>query len=234
MRNKSLLKFLLFIGILLLALAACQTIAPPEYIPPDDLTPEKIEYYEQGMIELYPDDLPLLYLSENPTQYELGDYNYYQICVACHGNWGQGLTDEWREKGFMEDSNCWTSKCHGSNHPPQGFTFPREAPPLLGENALIGYNSARQLELVIRTTMPWWDPGQLDPEVSMAITAFLMRNRGEIPEGLVLTDENISDYPINPEPNNSSLWIAIGGSIVLIILLRVIIKKQKESKPDNN
>ncbi len=233
MRNKNLVIILFTLGILLIGLTACQTITPPEYIPPDDLTSEKISYYEQGMIELYPDDLPLLYLPDDPTQYELGDFNYYQICVACHGNWGQGLTDDWREKGFLEDMNCWTSKCHGSNHPPQGFTFPREVPPLLGENALTGYNSARQLEIVIRTTMPWWDPGQLSDEVSMAITAYLMRNRGEIPEGLIITDDNISDYPINPEPTKPIFWITIGGSIILIILVTIlIIKKQKRNKSD--
>ena len=158
------------------------------------------------------------------------DYYYYLICLACHGNWGQGLTDDWREKGFLEDMNCWTSKCHGSNHPPQGFTFPREVPPLLGVNSLTGYNSARQLEIVIRTTMPWWDPGQLSDEVSMAITAYLMRNRGEIPENLVLTDENISDYLINPEPTNAPLWITAGLSVILLILISLIIHKRKKIK----
>jgi hypothetical protein len=119
--------------------------------------------------------------------------------LACHGNWGQGLTDEWREIGFGEDMNCWQSKCHASNHPPQGFEFPREVPPLLGKNALIRIADAKELYQTIYETMPWWAPGSLTEEEAINLTAYIMRARGELPEGIVLTQSNLAALPLHTQ-----------------------------------
>jgi hypothetical protein len=107
------------------------------------------------------------------------------------------LTDEWRETGFGEDMNCWQSKCHAANHPPQGFEFPREIPPILGKGAMSGIADAQQLYQVIHETMPWWDPGQLSVEQSLNLTAYIMRARGELPEGVVLTESNLAAFPLH-------------------------------------
>lgn len=71
---------------------------------------------------------PILSSPENPTQLDEGSLVYWKICLTCHGDRGQGLTDEWREV-FGENANCWTSKCHAANHPPQGFFIPRDRLP---------------------------------------------------------------------------------------------------------
>ena len=185
----------------------------------EELSPEKQVYLQRGLIELIPDDLSAPVLPAEPAQADLGEEPYYQICMACHGNWGQGLTDEWRETGFGEDMNCWQSKCHASNHPPQGFEFPKEVPPLLGKGAMSRIADAQQLYQVIHETMPWWDPGQLSKEQSLNLTAYIMRARGELPEGIVLTEANLTAFPLHvaaPE-----IVDAKPGGIILVIGLTV-------------
>src|SRR4030042_4411807 len=70
------------------------------------------------------DRLAVPALSQNPDQLEQGSYYYKQVCMACHGDRGQGLTDEWRQE-WKEDFNCWQSECHSATHPPWGFEIPK-------------------------------------------------------------------------------------------------------------
>ena len=201
-----------------LLLAGCQAAQPVQPTQPaislEDLSPIKQSYVERGLIELVPDDLPAPILPPDPIQADLGAEPYYQICLACHGNWGQGLTDEWRETGFGEDMNCWQSRCHASNHPPQGFEFPKEVPPLLGKTALNRIANAQQLYQVISETMPWWAPGSLSQEEAINITAYILRARGELPEGIVLTEANLAAFSLHVQP--PELVDENPGGIVLI------------------
>lgn len=180
-------------------LSGCQAeeIAPTP-ISLEGLSIEKQGYVALGMIELVPDDLSAPVLPEEPTQAELGSVPYYQICMACHGNWAQGLTDEWRETGFGEDHTCWQSKCHGSAHPPQGFSFPKASiPPLTGRGTLAGITNAEELHRIIGETMPWWSPESLTEDERMNLTAYLMWARGELPERIVLTEDNLAAFPLH-------------------------------------
>jgi mono/diheme cytochrome c family protein len=119
------------------------------------------------------------------SQADYGALAYYQICMACHADQGQGLTDEWRAE-WGEDSNCWKSRCHAANHPPEGFEFPRNSPAVLGAGTLLSYATAWDLYTRIADTMPWWNPQSLSDEQAWGITAYLMRSRDELPAGVVL------------------------------------------------
>jgi len=61
-------------------------------------------------------------------QIEYGREIYRLACSACHGYEGQGLTTEWRMTWAPADQNCWQSKCHGLNHPSDGFFLPYSPP----------------------------------------------------------------------------------------------------------
>ena len=111
--------------------------------------------------------------SDPPTQVELGHYSYYISCMVCHGDKGQGLTDEWRNVNPPEDRNCWQSRCHAPNHPPEGFEIPRSAPPVMSVGALDAYPTAADLYEYLRTDMPWAFPGILPDEEYWQLTAFL-------------------------------------------------------------
>ena len=54
----------------------------------------------------------------------------------------------------------------------------RYAPPLLGPNTLVRFNTALELHDFIRQAMPWQDPGNLAEDEFWNITAFLVRERG--------------------------------------------------------
>ncbi len=133
-------------------------------------------------------------MPEHPTQADRGAYVYYLVCMVCHGDRGQGLTEEWRSVGSPADRNCWQSKCHAANHPPEGFMLPHAVPPVMGNGILDGFGSAEALYLFIRTRMPWQAPGSLREEQYWELTAFLARANGLIPADATLTPANAASY----------------------------------------
>jgi mono/diheme cytochrome c family protein len=113
------------------------------------------------------------HMSDPPTQVEMGHYQYYMSCMICHGDQGQGLTEEWRSVLDPADMNCWQSKCHAPNHPPEGFEIPRNAPAVVGAGALRKYQTAADLYEYLRVAMPWSFPGLFDDEEYWRLTAYL-------------------------------------------------------------
>ena len=164
-------------------LASCKSapVASAQSTPEPTVVPYKSKLLEQGFVELVTNDFLPPVLPENPVQADYGEEPYFLVCMACHGDWGQGLTDEWRKRGYGEGfDNCWQSQCHGPHHPEHGFTIPKEMPPVLGYGSLARYSNAGELFEVIYETMPWWNPGSLNEAEAWAMTAYLMRARGEI------------------------------------------------------
>lgn len=114
----------------------------------------------------------------DPTQADLGAEVYYQNCMSCHGDRGQGLTDEWRSAWSEGDQNCWQAKCHGASHPPSGFELVRYVPPVIGEGLLARFQNADRLHGYISARMPWENPGRLTEDEYWQVTAFLIRANG--------------------------------------------------------
>lgn len=162
----------------------------------------------------------------NPGQADLGAQVYYQVCMACHGDKGQGLTEEWRAV-WEEDANCWQSRCHASNHPPQGFEFPRTCcKAVLGANTLTNFRTAEQLHTYLINTMPWWNPGYLQADEYWQLTAYLLREHGALPQGVTLDVGNAMVYPVHlsaPPPGGKQdeavlvafVLVAAAGALVL-------------------
>ncbi|RJP54495.1 MAG: cytochrome bc complex cytochrome b subunit [Anaerolineaceae bacterium] len=162
-------------------------------------------------------DKPIV--DEPPSQLDEGLLVYWGVCMACHGDTGQGLTDAWRDS-FGEDRDCWTSKCHASNHPPQGFEFPRLVPSLSDKGTLLRFVNAEQLYQYNLANMPWWDPGSLTKEKALAVTAYLLKMNGKLPEGVTLTAANGQFIPIQytvmEPPAQSNLWkYLLAGALIL-------------------
>jgi hypothetical protein len=112
-------------------------------------------------------------MSDPPTQIELGHHEYWMSCMVCHGDRGQGLTEEWRSVLDPEDQNCWQSRCHAPNHPPEGFQIPRTSPLVMGTGALTAYDTALDLYEYLRVDMPWSFPGLFDDKTYWELTAYL-------------------------------------------------------------
>jgi hypothetical protein len=129
-------------------------------------------------------------VSSPPTQADKGAVYYWLVCIPCHGDKGQGLTEEWREVFGPEEKNCWQAECHGKRHPDDGFELPHAVPPVLGAAALGRFNNAEELQHVISTSMPWYRPSYMKAEESWQVTAFLLRQQGVMPSQVTLNAGN--------------------------------------------
>jgi cytochrome c len=183
----------------------------------------------------FPDMMVAPVLPENPTQADYGRQVYYYVCMACHGNLGQGLTEEWvAEAG--EGNSCWQSKCHASNHPPEGFELPRAIPGVVGPELINPFRSASSLHDYLRARMPWQAPGSLSEEKYWQVTAFLLELNG-IDPGPAALDEQTAQAVVFGEAVNSSPaaskpgtvpWVIVavlaGGGVVLLGLVLWVVR----------
>jgi cytochrome c5 len=112
-------------------------------------------------------------LPPDSTQLEYGAEVYRLVCKACHGDKGQGLTDDWRAQWAPEDQNCWQSKCHGGNHPSDGFYMPM-SPAVVGP-PLVMFDTALDLYNYIHIYMPWHDRGSMTVKESWSVTAYILK-----------------------------------------------------------
>ena len=149
-----------------------------------------------------PDRLAKPTLPAEPNQADLGAIDYWFSCMVCHGDRGQGLTEEWRAASGPEDMNCWQSRCHASNHPPEGFELPLYAPRLIGPGALGRFETAADLHDFIATEMPWQMPGNLDQDTYWRMTAFLLRENDSISGQIELGPDNAAQVWLREPPAN--------------------------------
>jgi mono/diheme cytochrome c family protein len=118
---------------------------------------------------------------------------YAFSCTTCHGATGQGFAEA--RAAFPADHyDC--SRCHMPLNPPQMtqrqiestqsvFSL-GEAPPLADANALARFGTAGALHAYIRATMPRWNPGGLDDDAYLDVSAFVLDLAGMLPEGAAL------------------------------------------------
>ncbi|MCC7358244.1 MAG: c-type cytochrome [Anaerolineales bacterium] len=122
-----------------------------------------------------PDRLKAPPTVEHPSQADTGAQVFWLNCQPCHGDQGQGLTDEWRAQYPPEDQNCWESRCHGDRPYDDGFTLPHVVPAVIGPGSLSRFASAADLHTFISAAMPFQAPGSLSADEYWALTAFLLR-----------------------------------------------------------
>lgn len=137
-------------------------------------------------------------LSASATQADVGSQVYILVCRACHGDRGQGLTEEWRASWDPADRNCWQSKCHAANHPPEGFEFPRWAPQVMGQGAMARFQTAEDLHAFLKERMPWYAPGSLTDQEYWQLTAYLARENHFYDGQTVLTADNAANIRFWP------------------------------------
>ncbi len=120
-----------------------------------------------------------------PTQLELGRNLYWHWCMPCHGDRGQGLTDEFRMIWEPDHQDCWAGGCHGGRPRDEGFPIPTVVPALTREDRLGRFASLGELEGYLTETHPPQSPGILKPEEYEAISAWLFEmNEREEPKRL--------------------------------------------------
>lgn len=136
-------------------------------------------------------------LPELPTQVEVGHNLYYFHCMPCHGDRGQGLTDEFRQVWVEDHQNCWARGCHTGKSELAAFYIPKIVPPVSGvSHALCSFESAAELFAFLRDTQPPQRPGALSESEYWALTAFLLHENGRLSSGTRLGPEVRGDMII--------------------------------------
>ena len=184
-------------------------------------------------------------LPAEPSQADHGAQDYWLYCLPCHGDRGQGLTDEFRETYPPDEVNCWQSGCHGKRPYEFGFTLPTQIPAVIEDHALAKFTDAAQLNAYIRATMPFWNPGSLTEEEAWRVTAFLLRENGllngstelnasnapsvKIPRAILLTPAGTQQPTDIQKGNGTVVGVIAVGAVVLILLLMFILKKSRNT-----
>jgi len=185
-----------------------------------------------------PDRLAQPTLPVTPSQADRGAQGYWLSCLPCHGDKGQGLTDEFRAVYPPEDQYCWERGCHGEMPYENGFTLPMVIPGVIGEGALLKFSDAAQLNSYIRATMPYWKPGSLTEEEAWSITAFIMRENGLWNDDIEMNGANAAEAKITPvtpqqvevwERGGAGIWLLIPGVLSILLILFFIHKKIKNT-----
>jgi hypothetical protein len=144
-------------------------------------------------------------LPAEPLQADVGAQDYWLNCMPCHGDIGQGLTDEFRQLYPEEDRNCWASGCHGERPYENGFQVPTVVPAIIGPGLLDKYRNASGLYSFVHAAMPREAPGSLSDEVYWQLVAFLLRENGyDFPEEN-LGPENAEIVFMGDQPEGSEI-----------------------------
>lgn len=133
----------------------------------------------------------------NPNQADEGEYLYWLHCMPCHGDVGQGLTDEFRAQYPPEDQYCWNSGCHGERPYEQSVQLPTTVPAIIGDDVLQKFDTMDAVYRYTSVAMPYFFPGALTQEEYLAILAHLARENG-LWDGTELTADNLARFRLRP------------------------------------
>jgi hypothetical protein len=114
----------------------------------------------------------------NPTELELGQNLYWHWCMPCHGDKGQGLTDEFRGRWEPDHQNCWARGCHAGHRDEEGFPIPTVVPGIVNEDHLSQFSSLQEFASFLKATHPPQSPGVLRDEEYHAIALFVFTMNG--------------------------------------------------------
>jgi hypothetical protein len=131
--------------------------------------------FAQEEVSLTPtyDPLKEPVVPENPNTYELGRNWYWHYCMPCHGDKGQGLTDEWRAVWEPDHQDCWGKGCHAGERIEDSFAIPTVVPAVVSGAKLARFASLDGLFVYLKTTHPPQNPGWLEDEQYRAIALYV-------------------------------------------------------------
>ena len=173
----------------------------------------------------------------NDTSEQLikGSVIYWGVCLTCHGDRGQGMTEEWRD-AYGDDENCWQSGCHGGDHPTPGFEIPKDLviPPVAGPGKLARFKNAQELHDFVLASMPWWNPGDLTDEEAWQVSSYMLRLHKVMPKNFELTDTNGSaittQYAV-PQPGNDRPAVLTLTGILGLAAIGLLLQDLRKQKP---
>jgi hypothetical protein len=178
-------------------------------------------------------------LPDHPTEWELGRNLYWHWCMTCHGDRGQGLTDEFRAVWPEEHQNCWGRGCHAGRQGDTGFPIPTVVPSIVNDARLSQFASLQMLADYLRATHPPQSPGILKSEEYHAIAVFVFTMNGR-PLDSVIPTPTSSPAPASSgtptplaESGEGSVSVLVSGGILLSalgIVAFALLRRVKQSR----
>ena len=174
-------------------------------------------------------------LPASPQPRDFGQQVYYLNCMPCHGDVGQGLTDEWRAVWEEDHQDCWASGCHGGRAGDEGFPVPRTIPAVIGAPPVLGnFHTSEDLFEYLKQTHPPQRPGALSDTDYHNVTALLWEASGRptleptqpASEIVQPTPEATPPAP-GAQPAPMLDLLIVGGALMLVALLFVVIRRRR-------
>ena len=159
-------------------------------------------------------------LPPNPTEFELGQNLYWHWCMPCHGDRGQGLTDEFRGVWEPDHQNCWARGCHTGRREDTGFPIPTVVPAVVNDSHLAQFVSVQGLSDYLQATHPPQSPGILKSEEYHAIALFVfsMNERSLFDIPFTETPVPAPTSTLIPPQESVSHSSPTSGVIIIIVL----------------
>jgi len=173
-------------------------------------------------------------LPPNPSELDTGGNLYWHWCMTCHGDFGQGLTDEWRSVWEEDHQNCWGRGCHAGRPGDTGFPIPTIVPAIA--NGLPGFASLDELYAYLKDTHPPQHPGLLEDQEyrAIALYVFTMNQRGldepsatpsaSATRAPTLMLSTMTPVPAPARQNSNTPWFLLALGAALIGALFVFIQ----------
>lgn len=180
-------------------------------------------------------------LPPNPTELELGQNLYWHWCMTCHGDLGQGLTDEWRSVWVDDHQNCWARGCHVGRPGDLGFPIPTVVPAIAGGEKLSHFAAFSDLYSYLRGTHPPQHPGLLEDKEYHAIAVYVFEMNQRVVEEVTPAPTasiaaaftptlppvaTIVSAPPAPAPAKTTTWVLVPiglaflGGLLLLVWIR--------------
>ncbi|MEN8242157.1 MAG: hypothetical protein ABFS17_09575 [Chloroflexota bacterium] len=181
------------------------------------------------------DPLAEPFLPENPTELEYGQNWYWHNCMTCHGDLGQGLTDEFRGIWPEDHQNCWAHGCHGGKLDDEGFPIPTSVPALVRADKLSKF-SQESIYIYLKSTHPPQTPGVLENKQYIAIVKYLFAMNDRPLEAVQAPTETPKPAPsptaapppaVQPQPEPDQPWLIGGGISIGIIFVLIFMWRLK-------
>lgn len=178
------------------------------------------------LLPVMPRNLTPYVLPAHPNQSDQGGQVYYLVCMVCHGDQGQGLTQQWIADSIGTGPlNCYSARCHGPHHPTDGFVLPKNIPPVRTPGLRTSFKTALVLNEYISSRMPYQAPGSLKDDEYWQLTAFIIRINGIDLGNLSLNADNAKQISLSaPQPATAQtptmglLWLSVCIVVILALL----------------
>lgn len=170
-----------------------------------------------------------------PAQADTGAQIYWGMCMSCHGDKGQGLTEDWLNSFPPEEKNCWDSGCHASDAPANSFEIPQTGiPPLTGAGALSRFSNSFELYRFIHDNMPFFRSGSLTSEETWSLTAYILRMNDREAEDFTLNETSGAAISVHHKvklPKNEMPGTLILAGIFVLMAIAVNLKSKQTALP---